>query len=138
FRLCTRTQTVTGQRLKRVSSFLSLLCFFVAKQSFEEPYDDGPRRAEGEWRGGDGFRVRFTGLNRVRWLRVVRDFQMLFDARRELPEYLPRDFLNHAASELDDLSDQIDVSANRNLRPTAREWRDSTQHRHLRRSGTAH
>src|SRR5688572_9795111 len=82
-----------------------------AKQASEEPCDDGPECAKREWGGGDGFCFRFRRFVLRLLLRgwFFSDFQLFFHACRKLAEHLPRYFLNHAATELDDLSDEVDV-----------------------------
>ncbi len=62
-----------------------------------------------------------TGVFSARRLSFFDNFQLRFHARRELPEHLPRNFFDHSASELDDLSDQIDVGVNHDLRTTTRQ-----------------
>ncbi len=68
--------------------------------------------------------------------RFFNNFEVLFDARRELSKHLPRDFFDHAAPELHDLSDEVDIGVDQNLAATVGERRDSAQHRDLRGSGT--
>ena len=76
-----------------VSLWLMLLCV-AAKQAAKEPDDDDPERAKRQWCGGDGFCFRFSGfVRRLRLLRFFSNFQVLFHARRELAEHLPRYFL---------------------------------------------
>ena len=114
--------------------WLVLLCV-AAKQPAEEANYDGPEGAKREWSGGDGFCFRFGGFD-IDGLRFFSNLQVLFHSRRELAKHLSRHFLDHAASELDDLANEIDIGVYRNLATSTGKRRDRTQHRDLRRSRT--